>query len=298
MEERPAPRGDSAAGVGAVLRGEARGVVVEADNLDTLRAIPDGCVDLCYADPPFATGGTQRLERIRTGTGERTRRGFGGRVYPFEVVSDVAWPDDLRLDAHLAALAERVREIHRVLAPHGSLYLHCDWRTTHHVRLLLDEVFGPERFLNELVWAYDYGGRPRDRWPRKHDTILWYAKGTTWRFERDAIDRVPYMAPGLVGPEKAARGKLPTDVWWMTIVPPGSVERTGYPTQKPIRLLERIVAAASRPDELVLDPYAGSGTTGVAAARLGRRWVLIDREPQAVAIARARLAAEGVADPE
>ncbi len=179
-----------------------------------------------------------------------------------------------------------------MLAPHGSLYLHVDWRTSHHVRLLLDEVFGPERFLNEIVWAYDYGGRARDRWPRKHDTILWYAKGDTWLFERDAIDRLPYLAPGLVGPEKAARGKLPTDVWWMTIVPPGSAERTGYPTQKPVRLLERIVAASSRPGDLVLDPYAGSGTTGVAAARLGRRWLLVDRNPEAVAIAARRLAAE------
>ncbi len=179
-----------------------------------------------------------------------------------------------------------------MLAAHGSLYLHVDWRTAHHARLLLDEVFGPERFLNELVWAYDYGGRSRDRWPRKHDTILWYAKGDDWVFERDAIDRVPYLAPGLVGPDKAARGKLPTDVWWMTIVPPGSAERTGYPTQKPVRLLERIVAASSRPGDLVLDPYAGSGTTGVAASRLGRRWLLVDRNPVAVEIARARLARE------
>jgi site-specific DNA-methyltransferase (adenine-specific) len=157
----------------------------------------------------------------------------------------------------------------------------------------MDEVFGPERFLNEIIWAYDYGGRARDRWPRKHDTILWYAKGDAWRYERDAIDRIPYLAPGLVGPEKAARGKLPTDVWWMTIVPPGSTERTGYPTQKPIRLLERIVAASSRPGDLVLDPYAGSGTTGVAAARLGRRWLLVDRNPSAVEIARRRLTEAG-----
>ena len=159
-------------------------------------------------------------------------------------------------------------------------------------RLLLDEVFGPERFLNEIVWAYDYGGRARDRWPRKHDTILWYAKGPAWLFEREAVDRIPYLAPGLVGPEKAARGKLPTDVWWMTIVPPASPERTGYPTQKPVRLLERIVAASSRPDDLVLDPYCGSGTTGVAAARLVRRWLLVDRYPVAVGIARDRLAGE------
>ncbi|HEU0243002.1 MAG TPA: site-specific DNA-methyltransferase [Candidatus Limnocylindrales bacterium] len=274
----------------AVLAGEAAGAVLEGDNLAVLRALPDASVDLCYADPPFATGRTQRLSSIRTGSGEQTRRGFGEREYRYEVVSDLAYADELPLADHLAALRERVVEIRRVLAPHGSLYLHCDWRTTHHVRLLLDDVFGPERFLNELVWAYDYGGRPRDRWPRKHDTIQWYAKGDDWRFERDAIDRVPYLAPGLVGPEKAARGKLPTDVWWMTIVPPASAERTGYPTQKPVRLLERIVAASSRPGDLVLDPYAGSGTTGVAAARLGRRWLLVDRNPVAVGIARARLA--------
>ena len=278
--------------VAAVLGGHLQGTVVETDNLALLRALPEGVIDLCYADPPFATGDRQRLESIRTGEGERTRRGFAGRDYRYEVVSDLSYADDLPLDAHLAALRERLLEVHRVLAPHGSLYLHVDWRTAHHVRLLLDGVFGAHRFLNEIVWAYDYGGRARDRWPRKHDTILWYAKGDAWLFDREAIDRVPYMAPGLVGPEKAARGKLPTDVWWMTIVPPASAERTGYPTQKPLRLLERIVAASSRPGDLVLDPYAGSGTTGVAAQRLGRRWLLADRSPEAVAIARARLAAE------
>jgi site-specific DNA-methyltransferase (adenine-specific) len=279
--------------VRAVLDRQAPGAVLEADNLDVLAALPDGCVDLAYADPPFGAGGSRRLTTIRTGQGERVRRGFGGRSYQYEVVRDLAFEDDLPLDQHLLALEARVREVHRVLAGHGSFYLHVDWRTAHHVRLLLDEVFGPERFLNEIVWAYDYGGRPRDRWPRKHDTILWYAKGSTWRFEREAIDRIPYLAPGLVGPDKAAQGKLPTDVWWMTIVPPGSAERTGYPTQKPVRLLERIVAASSLPDDLVLDPFAGSGTTGVAAARLGRRWLLVDRNPQAVEIARGRLAAEG-----
>jgi site-specific DNA-methyltransferase (adenine-specific) len=276
-------------GVRAVVAGDRAGAVVEADNLAVLRAMPDGSVDLCYADPPFATGAEQRLRTIRTGAGDQVRRGFGEREYRYEVVSDLAWDDELPLAEHLSALRERVVEIRRLLAAHGSLYLHCDWRTVHHVRLMLDEVFGAERFLNELVWAYDYGGRPRDRWPRKHDTILWYAKGDEWRFERDAIDRVPYLAPGLVGPEKAARGKLPTDVWWMTIVPPASAERTGYPTQKPLRLLERIVAASSRPGDLVLDPYAGSGTTGVAAARQGRRYLLVDRNPVAVGIARRRL---------
>ena len=280
------------AAIAAVLAGTARGAVVEADNLEALRALPDGTVDLAYADPPFASGGARRLASIRTGVGERTRRGFGGREYHYEVVRDLAWADDLPLDVHLESLHARLVEVHRVLAGHGSLYLHVDWRTAHHARILLDEVFGAERFLNEIVWAYDYGGRARDRWPRKHDTILWYAKGEAWLFDRDAVDRIPYLAPGLVGPEKAARGKLPTDVWWMTIVPPASRERTGYPTQKPVRLLERIVAASSRPGDLVLDPYAGSGTTGVAALRLGRRWLLVDRNPAAVEIARARLAAE------
>jgi site-specific DNA-methyltransferase (adenine-specific) len=280
---------EARAALDAVLGGSSPGAVLEADNLDVLAAIPDGVVDLAYADPPFATGRPRRLVSIRTGSGERTRPGFRGPEVAYETVSDLAWDDDLPLDLHLEALGARIREIHRVLAPHGSLYLHVDWRTAHHVRLLLDEVFGPERFLNELVWAYDYGGRARDRWPRKHDTILWYAKGDSWRFDREAIDRIPYMAPGLVGPEKAARGKLPTDVWWMTIVPPASAERTGYPTQKPVRLLERIVAASSRPGDLVLDPFAGSGTTGVAAARLGRRWLLVDRNPMAVEIARGRL---------
>ena len=280
------------AALSAVLEGSLRGAVIEADNLDALAALPDGVVDLVYADPPFATGTTQRLVSIRTGHGTQTRRGFRDQQVTFEAVKDLSWDDGLPLDQHLAALEARIREVHRVLAPHGSLYLHVDWRTAHHVRLLLDDVFGPERFLNELVWAYDYGGRARDRWPRKHDTILWYAKGDHWLFDREAIDRIPYLAPGLVGPEKAARGKLPTDVWWMTIVPPASAERTGYPTQKPVRLLERIVAASSRPGDLVLDPFAGSGTAGVAAARLGRRWLLVDRNPEAVAIAIGRLAAE------
>jgi site-specific DNA-methyltransferase (adenine-specific) len=284
------------AALDAVVGEASVGAVIEADNLEVLAALPDGCVDLAYADPPFAAGGTRRLVSIRTGRGDRTRTGFRGRTVAWEAVAERWFEDDLPLDAHLAALEKRLREVHRVLADHGSLYLHVDWRTAHHVRLLLDEVFGPERFLNELVWAYDYGGRSRDRWPRKHDTILWYAKGPTWIFERDAIDRIPYLAPGLVGPEKAARGKLPTDVWWMTIVPPGSAERTGYPTQKPVRLLERIVAASSRPGDLVLDPFAGSGTTGVAAARLGRRWVLVDRNPVAVAISRARLANDEAED--
>lgn len=281
------------AAIAAVVERAAPGAVLLADNLEALRAIPDGVVNLAYIDPPFATGATQRLASIRTGSGDATRQGFGGRTYRYEVIRELAWQDDLPLDVHLQALHARLVELHRVLGPAGTLHVHVDWRTVHHVRLLLDEVFGAERFLNEIVWAYDFGGRARDRWPRKHDSILWYAKGEAWTFERDAIERLPYMAPGLVGPEKAVRGKLPTDVWWMTIVPPGGRERTGYPTQKPVRLLDRIVRAASREGDLVLDAYAGSGTTGVAAAALGRRYLLVDRNPEAVAIARRRLGLDG-----
>jgi site-specific DNA-methyltransferase (adenine-specific) len=290
--EAPAAEASAAeaSAVAAVLERRRSGAIVLGDNLEVLGRLPTGVADLVYIDPPFATGRSRRLASIRTGRGTSTRRGFGDRSYRYEVVSDFAYDDDLPLDAHLEELETRLVELRRVLAPSGSIYVHVDWRTVHHVRLLLDRVFGPERFLNEIVWAYDYGGRARDRWARKHDTLLWYAKGARWTFERESIDRVPYLAPGLVGPEKAALGKLPTDVWWMTIVPPGSRERTGYPTQKPLRLLERVVRASSKPGDLVLDAYAGSGTTGVAALRLDRRYLLIDRHPDAVAIAGRRIA--------
>lgn len=266
--------------------------VVEADNLDILRRLPAGCVDLIYIDPPFGTGRTRQLDAIRLGAGARTRTGFGGRSSAYEVVSRLSYPDDMPLEAWLAFLHERLVLMRRALRDTGSLYLHLDFRAAHHARLLLDEVFGPERFLNEIVWAYDYGGRARDRWARKHDNILWYAKSDSWTFNRDDVDRIPYLAPGLVGPEKAARGKLPTDVWWMTVVPTRGRERTGYPTQKPLALLERIVVASSNPGDLVADFFCGSGTTGVAARRLGREWLLVDENPEAVRITRARLDAE------
>lgn len=259
------------------------------DNLTVMSTMPADCVDLIYADPPFGTGQTRRLESIRTGTGTRSRNGFGGRRYAFEVVSCMSYRDDMGLDQYLEFLFERLAEMHRVLRPTGSLYLHLDYRSVHYARLLMDEIFGPDHFLNEIIWAYDYGGRARDKWPRKHDNILWYAKSDHWTFNPDQIDRIPYMAPSLVGPEKAAQGKLPTDVWWMTIVPTNSRERTGYPTQKPLRLLERIIRASSNPGDLVADFFCGSGTTGVAAAKLGRRYLLVDVNPVAVEIARERL---------
>jgi len=267
--------------------------LVVAEALDILRQLPTGIVDLIYIDPPFGTGSIRRLDSIRTGAGGKTRKGFGDRTYQYEVRSSRQYRDDMPLPEYLRFLEEHLREAHRVLADHGSIYVHLDFHTVHRARIILDAIFGPDRFLNEIIWAYDYGGRPRDRWPRKHDNILWYAKSDSWVFNRDEVDRIPYMAPGLVGPGKAARGKLPTDVWWLTIVPTNSRERTGYPTQKPEKLLERIIRASSRPGDLVLDFFGGSGTTAVVAQRLGRRYLLVDRNPEAIAIAAARLKALG-----
>jgi site-specific DNA-methyltransferase (adenine-specific) len=174
--------------------------------------------------------------------------------------------------------------------------VHLDPRESHYVKVMLDRLFGRASFVNEIVWTYDYGARTRSRWPAKHDTILWYARDPAhYTFEYDAIDRIPYAAPGLVGPEKAARGKTPTDVWWQTIVPTNSRERTGYATQKPLAILTRIVAVHSHPGDLVLDFFAGSGTTGEAAARLGRRFLMVDSSPEAVRVMRKRLA---FADPK
>ncbi len=259
-----------------------------ADSFSLLPRLPDEFVDLIYVDPPFGTGQLRRLDSIRTGRGNRSRAGFGGRAYSYEVVSSHSYRDDLPEKRYLDLLAGVVRQMHRVLRPTGSLYLHLDLRSVHRARLILDEVFGAERLLNEIIWAYDFGGRGRDRWPRKHDNILWYSKSDTWTFNRDEVDRIPYMAPGLVGPDKAAVGKLPTDVWWMTVVPTNGGERTGYPTQKPLKLLERIVRASSREGDLVADFFAGSGTTGVAARALRRRFLLVDDNPEAVRIAAER----------
>ncbi|MGH7692689.1 MAG: DNA-methyltransferase [Candidatus Dormibacteria bacterium] len=269
--------------------GRLRDQVILGDNLEVLRRLPEGSVDLVYLDPPFGTGGTRRLDSIRTGKGQGRRRGYGGREYRYEVVSRHSYPDVLSRGPHLEFLRERLQEVHRVLQPQGSLYLHLDHRSAPGARLLLDQIFGPERFLNEIIWAYDYGGRARDRWAHKHDNILWYAKSGQWTFIPEQIERIPYLAPSLVGPVKAARGKLPTDTWWLTVVPTSGAERTGYPTQKPLALLERILRASSREGDLVADFFCGSGTTGVAAQRLGRRFLLVDDNPAAIAITRRRL---------
>lgn len=260
------------------------------DNLQVLQSMPDECVDLVYIDPPFATGQKRRLQSISLGAGDLTRSGFGGKIYNYEVRSLHQYRDDMSLGEYLDFLCRRLAEIHRVLRPTGSLYLHLDWHIVHYARFMLDSIFGDDHFLSEIIWSYDYGGRARDKWARKHDNILWYAKGSEWKYNRDEIDRIPYMAPDLVGPEKAAKGKLPTDVWWMTIVPTNSKERTGYPTQKPLKLVERIIRASSDPGDLVADFFGGSGTTPVAAAKLGRRYLYVDENPEALAIAERRLA--------
>jgi site-specific DNA-methyltransferase (adenine-specific) len=262
-----------------------------AENLDALARIPSGSIPLIYIDPPFNTGKAQTRLNVRTEqdpNGDRT--GFGGMRYRTTRLSQSAYPDTF--DDYLAFLEPRLREGHRVLAPHGSFYLHLDWREVHYAKVLLDQIFGRECFINEIIWAYDFGGRPTRRWPAKHDNILFYVKDRdAYRFNTDEVEREPYMAPGLVAPEKVARGKLPSSVWWHTIVSPTGREKTGYATQKPLGVLKRIVAASSRPGDLVLDYFAGSGTTGAAAHALGRRFHLIDNNPEAVAVMARRFAA-------
>lgn len=263
--------------------------VIHGDNLEILKTLPDGCADLIYIDPPFNTG--KQMERrvmksVRSDTG---KVGFHGATYDRTEVSSSAYND--RFDDYLAFLEPRLREAHRLLAPHGTLYFHIDYREVHYCKVLLDTIFSRRCFLNEVIWAYDYGARSKTKWPTKHDNILVYVKDPAkYHFSTDEVDRLPYMAPKLVSKEKAARGKLPTDTWWHTIVPTNSYEKTGYPTQKPFGILRRIVAASSRPGDLVVDFFAGSGTTGAAALKLGRRFLLIDSNPAAIAVMRKRFA--------
>lgn len=268
--------------------------IIFGDNLPVLRELPTESIDLIYVDPPFNTGKVQRRTQIQTersATGNRT--GFQGRRYDTVKIGTRAYAD--LFDDYLTFLEPRLHEAHRVLAPHGTLYFHIDYREAHYCKVLLDLIFGRGSFLNEIIWAYDYGGRPKHKWPPKHDNILVYVKNPTqYTFNQDEIERIPYMAPGLVGPEKAARGKLPTDTWWHTIVPTNSNEKTGYPTQKPLGIVRRIVSASSRPGDLVLDFFAGSGTTGAACLALGRRFILIDDNHQALEVMARRFA--GVPD--
>ena len=270
-------------------------LVVLGDNLTVLPRLPEASFQLAYLDPPFNTGKVRHhrtLETRRSLDGDRV--GFGGRRYRTTEVGRLAYGD--QHDDYLSSfLAPRLEEVRRLLASDGTLYFHIDYREAHYCKVLLDEIFGRECFLNEIVWAYDYGGRPRDRWPAKHDTILVYVRHPgRHHFDQEAVERIPYMAPGLVTPEKAARGKLPTDVWWHTIVTTSGRERTGYPTQKPEGILRRVVQASSGPGAWVLDACAGSGTTGAVARTLGRRCLLVDDNPEAIAVMRRRLGTDAV----
>ncbi len=265
--------------------------IVLADNLEALGAIADQSVPLIYIDPPFNTGAPRRHTQIKAVRddvhGDRT--GFGGHRY--RTIRQGAQEFGDAFDDFIDFIAPRLREAHRILSPTGAFFLHIDYRESHYCKVLLDSIFGRRCFMNEIIWAYDFGGRSKRKWPAKHDTILWYAKDPhDYTFHYDAIDRIPYLAPGLVPQEKAARGKTPTDVWWQTIVPTTGRERTGYPTQKPLAILERIVRVHSNPGDLLLDFFAGSGTSGEAAARNGRRYLLIDNNPAAVQIMSKRLA--------
>src|SRR3954466_11236578 len=244
---------------------------------------------MAYLDPPFNTGRAQvRRTRAMVATVNGDRTGFGGRRYASRPLAESSYRD--QFEDYMAFLEPRLREVHRLLADTGTLYFHIDYREAHYCKLLLDELFGRECFLNEIVWAYDYGARAKRRWPAKHATILVYVKDPDrYWFDSEAVDREPYMAPGLVTAEKAARGKLPTDVWWHTIVSPTGKEKTGYPTQKPLGVLRRIVQASSAPGDWCLDFFAGSGTLGAAALELGRKAVLCDSNEEAVEVMRERL---------
>jgi site-specific DNA-methyltransferase (adenine-specific) len=268
---------------------ESKNRVIQGNNLDAVAALPDGAFTLIYLDPPFNTGRSQARQStksVRTATG--TIRGFKGQQYE-RIRGDLMSYDD-SFEDYWTFLEPRLAEAWRLLADDGTLYLHLDYREAHYAKVLLDALFGRESFLNEIIWAYDYGAKSKSKWPTKHDTILVYVKNPAgYHFDSTAVDREPYMAPGLVTPEQVERGKLPTDVWWHTIVSPTGREKTGYPTQKPMGILRRIVQASSREGDWVLDFFAGSGTTGAVAALLGRKFVLIDQADESIAVITERM---------
>ncbi len=265
--------------------------VIQGDNLAVLQSMPDESVQLIYVDPPFNTGRVQSRgssKTTRTETGNRI--GFKGQRY--EIVKETVLSYDDEFKDYWGFLEPRLEQAWRLLNETGTLYLHLDYREAHYAKVLLDALFGRECFINEIIWAYDYGGKAKSRWPAKHDTILVYVKNPDkYYFNNESVDREPYMAPGLVTPEKVAKGKLPTDVWWHTIVSPTGKEKTGYPTQKPLGILRRVIQASSKENDLVLDFFAGSGTTGAAAAELGRNFILIDQNPESIEVIKNRFSA-------
>ncbi len=262
--------------------------VYQGNNLDIIRTFPDASYDLIYIDPPFNTGRAQARTRIKTERdNDGDRVGFQGKRYRTTVLGSSAYADSF--DDYMAFLVPRLEEAFRLLTPTGSFFLHLDYREVHYAKVALDSIFGRECFINDIVWAYDYGARSTNRWSPKHDNILWYAKDPSkYTFNFDEMDRIPYMAPSLVGEEKAARGKTPTDTWWHTIVSPNGKEKTGYPTQKPLGILTRIVRIHSCPGDRLLDFFAGSGSFGEAGASLGRHVTLVDENPEAIETMRRR----------
>lgn len=270
-------------------RATGSGRVLHGDNLEILQDIPAETFRMVYLDPPFNTGRTQeRTTRHTRVTTEGGTVGFGGKRYSHDITSLLSYDDSFA--DYWEFLLPRLDECRRVLTDDGTLYLHLDWREAHYAKVALDQLFGRDCFLNEIIWAYDYGAKSTKRWPTKHDTILVYVKNpTSYFFNSDAVDREPYMAPGLVTEEKRARGKLPTDVWWHTIVSPTGSEKTGYPTQKPLGLLRRMIQASTSVGDTILDPFAGSGTSAHAAAELGRHFIMIDQHPEAIRVMESRL---------
>lgn len=264
-------------------------LILSGDNLPALRRFPSSSFPLIYIDPPFNTGKVQERQSYRSiKTAKGDRLGFKGQNYKFVREKVTSYND--KFENYWAFLEPRLEEAWRVLTEDGSLYLHLDYREVHYAKVLLDSLFGRDCFMNEIIWAYDYGARSKTKWPTKHDNILWYVKDpNNYIFNTESVDREPYMAPGLVTPEKAAKGKLPTDVWWHTIVSPTGKEKTGYATQKPLGILRRIIQASSRQGDWVLDFFAGSGSTGAAAAECNRRFILIDNNPEAIDVMLSRL---------
>mgnify|MGYP002630477312 FL=1 len=267
--------------------------VINGENLAALKSMPDQSFQLIYIDPPFNTGRSQVRTNRSSISSTTGNLGFQGKRYEQVVKSVLSYDDDFA--DYWAFLEPRLIEAYRLLNESGTIYLHLDYREAHYAKVLMDALFGRECFLNEIIWAYDYGGKSKSRWPAKHDTILVYVKNPTkYFFDSATVDREPYMAPGLVTPEKVARGKLPTDVWWHTIVSPTGKEKTGYPTQKPLGILRRIISASSRPGDRVLDFFAGSGTTAQAAFELKRQFVVVDQNPESIEVITSRLNALGV----
>jgi site-specific DNA-methyltransferase (adenine-specific) len=276
--------------INKLINGDIIGIIVKDDCRNIFPYIPDNLINLVYIDPPFGMGKKIIYKKIKTVSDkEGDRLGFGGKKYKTKLISEKSYDDSLDGKDFVGFLQPILAEVYKKLASNGSFYLHLNWKSVFLIKPELDKIFSEENFLNEIIWAYDFGGRSKRYWPRKHDNILFYVKNKdNYVFNYEEIDRIPYMAPGLVSEEKAQKGKVPTDVWWMTIVPTNSKERLNYPTQKPENLLRRIILASSNKGDIVADFFAGSGTTGAAALKEGRRFILVDNNDEAINIMKKR----------